>query len=462
MTMSMYKAIASQFIREIESGKLTEGSRMPSLRQLSKQQAVSMSTAVSCYQELESQGWIQARPQAGYYVSPHRTKHNTPEWAHFVSKVSTVKHSFAIHSQNNGPLGVSSTDLDGVALKELERSFRRASKRLGSRLCQYPNPQGESLLRNALSVHFAKLGLHIKSEELVITSGCIPSIKAALESCTQVGDAIAISSPCFSGILDLLGQMERNIVEIPSLDEGIDLVQLERHLQQGIVKAGIFCTSHMNPQGITMSAQQKQKLADLANRYQVPIIEDDVYLELSYSEHTPLPAKYYDQGGYILWCGSVSKSLSPSYRLGWCLPGRYTESYRQQHTASCFGVSLPIQLAMADFIESGHYAKQLKRRRSKLLNLRQSYLRFLSERLPDKVNISNPQGGMVLWLQVPELNLARFTALIAANNIDIRLGNLFSTLSLYNDCLRINIGFELTKDVQNELDRLADAIKQSC
>ncbi|ENO8416893.1 PLP-dependent aminotransferase family protein [Vibrio mimicus] len=459
--MTIYRTLASQFIREIETGKLTEGSRMPSLRQLSTQQAVSMSTVVSCYQELESQGWIQARPQAGYYVSSRRNKHNTPDWVQFISQVSQVNQSFAIQSPHNGPLGISSTDIDEMALNELERSFRRASKRLGKRLNQYPNTQGEPSLRNALSHHFAKLGLPINPDELVITSGCMPAIKTALESCTQAGDTIAISSPCFSGILDLLGKMGRNIVEIPSLDDGIDLPQLEAHLQQGIVKAGIFCTSHMNPQGITMSAKQKKKLAELANRYQVPMIEDDVYLELSYSELTPLPAKYYDQGGYILWCGSISKSLSPGYRLGWCLPGQYLEHYRQQHTASCFGVSLPIQLAIADFIESGHYAKQLKRRRSKLLTLRLSYLHFLSERLPKRVNISDPQGGMVLWLQIPGLNLTKFTELIEKNRIDVRLGQLFSTLSLYNDCLRINMGFELTQEVQDELSLLIDAIKLS-
>ncbi|WP_197413089.1 aminotransferase-like domain-containing protein [Vibrio sp. MEBiC08052] len=459
--MSMYKMMASQFIREIETGQLAEGGRLPSLRQLAKQQAVSMSTAVSCYQELESQGWIHARPQAGYYVSPRRHKHHTPEWAQFVSRVSQVRQTFAASAKHNGPLGISTSYLDDMALNALEQSFRRVSKRLGQRLNQYPHPQGEPSLRHALSAHFAKLGLHINPDELVITSGCMPAIKSAVEACTQVGDAIAISSPCFSGILDLLGQMGRQIVEIPSLDEGIDLDQLEQHLQQGSVKAGIFCTSHMNPQGITMSARQKQKLAALANHYQVPVIEDDVYLELSYAEHTPLPAKYYDQGGYILWCGSISKSLSPSYRLGWCLPGRFTAEYVHQHTASFFGVSLPIQLAVADFVESGHYAKQLKRRRSRLLNLRQAYLSFLSACLPDKVKISNPQGGMVLWLQVPDLNLTRFTALIEAYKIDIRLGQLFSTLSLYNDCFRINIGFELTPEVENELNLLVEAIQQS-
>ncbi|EIF3175668.1 hypothetical protein LFS20_001287 [Vibrio vulnificus] len=89
-------------------------------------------------------------------------------------------------------------------------------------------------------------------------------------------------------------------------------------------------------------------------------------------------------------------------------------------------------------------------------------LAFLSERLPRKVNISHPQGGMVLWLQVPGLNLSQFAALIEENRIDIRLGQLFSTLSLYNDCLRINIGFELTQEVQDELSLLTKAITQSC
>ncbi|WNJ94817.1 PLP-dependent aminotransferase family protein [Vibrio ruber] len=459
--MTMYKMMASQIIREIEAGQLSEGSRLPSLRQLAKQQAVSMSTAVSCYQELESQGWIHARPQAGYYVSPRRHKYHTPEWAQFVSRVSQVRQTSVALPVHNGPLGISTTYLDDTARHALEQSFRRASKRLGRRLGQYPHPQGDLSLRHALSAHFAKIGLHIKPDELVITSGCMPAIKSAVEACTQVGDAIAISSPCFSGILDLLGQMGRQIVEIPSLDEGIDLEQLEQHLQQGSVKAGIFCTSHMNPQGITMSARQKQKLAALANHYQVPMIEDDVYLELSYGEHTPLPAKYYDQGGYILWCGSISKSLSPSYRLGWCLPGRFSKNYVDQYTASFFGVSLPIQLAVADFIESGHYAKQLKHRRSRLLNLRQAYLSFLSARLPDKVKMSNPQGGMVLWLQVPDLNVTQFMALLEEYQIDIRLGQQFSTLSLYNDCLRINIGFELTSEVEQELNLLVEAIRQS-
>ncbi|MFS1428445.1 PLP-dependent aminotransferase family protein, partial [Vibrio splendidus] len=347
---------------------------------------------------------------------------------------------------------------DEQSIVELERSFRRATRRMSSRLNHYPDTQGEPMLRQALSTHFAKLDVHFSPEEMVITAGCMSAIKAALESCTKQGDTIAISSPCFNGILELLGQMSRKIIEIPSLDDGVDLQQLEAHLKNKRVDAAIFCTSHMNPQGINMSATQKQKLAELANHYRVPIIEDDVYLELSYSSHTPLPAKYYDKGGYVLWCGSVSKSLSPSYRLGWCLPGRFINEYKAQFSAASYGVALPTQLAVADFIESGQYAKHVRRRCAQILSLRQQYLSYLAQHLPQDVKISNPQGGMVLWLQIPNLNQSTFAQAVADQNIDVRLGHLFSTLDLYSNCLRINIGYSLEGKAKQQLDDLIELI----
>jgi len=456
--MSIYQQLANQFIEEIESGKRIEGGRMPSLRQLAKQQSVSMSTVVSCYQELESQGWIHSRPQAGYFVSPRRPVRSTPDWAQFESKVSQVTVRTPTHTAKSGPLGVSSTSADQQSVIELERSFRRALKRMGDRLNHYPDVQGEPSLRSALSTHFTKLDLHFNADEIVITAGCMSSIKAALEACTKQGDTIAISSPCFNGILELLGKMSRKIIEIPSLDDGIDLEQLETHFKHKRVDAAIFCTSHMNPQGINMSANQKQKLAQLANDYRIPVIEDDVYMELSYSSHTPLPAKYYDKNGYVLWCGSVSKSLSPSYRLGWCLPGRYLDSYKTQFASASYGVALPTQLAVADFIDSGQYAKHVKRRCNQLLSLRQQYLDYLTQHLPSEVKISHPQGGMVLWLQIPNLDHLALEKSIEQHQLDVRLGHLFTTLDLYTECIRINMGYPLQGQALRELDSLIELI----
>lgn len=459
--MSLYKQLAEQIAGDIEDNKLQRGSRLPSLRQLAKQHAISMTTAVHCYQELESLGLIKAKPQTGYYVAEKSSSLPPPTWSQFASRITVPRASPITTHHHSGPLGVSGSALTDNEQTELERSFRRVMQRIGHRLSSYPNSQGEQGLRLALANHFSELGIACKEHDFVVTSGCMSAMKTALEVCSEQGDAVAISSPCFNGTLELLHVLKRKIVEIPSLEEGIDLDQLEEHLKCGRVKTGVFCTSHMNPQGITMSPKQKQRLARLANQYQVPIIEDDVYLELSYSAHCPLPAKYYDDGGYILWCGSVSKSLSPSYRLGWCIPGRFREQYHQHFAAGSYGVSTPVQLALADFIDSGQYAKLLKAKRRRLLEQREQYLTYLARHLPKGAKVSNPQGGFVVWVQIPSLNGRKLVDDLTKHRIDVRPGALFTTLDLYHDCLRINIGHPLKGGAKSELDKLLSVIKQN-
>jgi DNA-binding transcriptional MocR family regulator len=460
--MAKYKQLAKQFIHQIEQGALAEGARMPSLRHLSQSHSISLSTAVSCYQELESLGWIMARPQAGYFVKQRITALQTPDWTQFASKVSIPSQLHYSSNVTPGPLGISSTQLDDKTLTEIDNCFRRVLKRSNHAIYRYPEPNGEWVLRRALAHHFSEQGFAFLPNDLVITNGCISSIKAALESCTSVGDTVAISSPCFNGLIDLLAGMGLKIVEIPSLDDGINLAQLEQHLAQGTLQAGLFCTTHMNPHGITMSTAQKKRLAQLANHYQVPIIEDDVYLELSHSNHLPMPAKYYDSDGYILWCGSVSKTLSPSFRLGWCLPGRYLSRYQKQFSIGSLGVATQTQHTIAELMATGQYMTYLKKKRFELLNLKHQYIEYLRLRLPKQSRFSNPSGGLVLWIQIVGLDGAKLAQSAINQDIDIRIGSIFTTHDFYQNCLRINIGHPLNANIRKQLDELSQLIHHHC
>ncbi|MCG6227692.1 PLP-dependent aminotransferase family protein [Vibrio furnissii] len=454
--MARYKQLAEKFIHDIEAGKLSPGDRMLSLRQFASQQGVSVSTAVSCYAELEAQGWLIARPQAGFFIAEQHTIAPTPSWPPFRSQVATpttIRHRTLAPC---GPLGTSRLQLDKTAQQALDRSLRRAMKRASPQLTYYPAPQGEPALLNALAQHFTHSGFALNGEELVITHGCMDGVKTALMVCTQPGDTVAISSPCYNGLLDLLSQLSLRILEIPSLVEGIDLDQFEQHLQRGTVQAGLFCTTHMNPQGITLSSQQKQRLAQLANRYRIPVIEDDVYLELPHRHQPPLPTAYYDEGGYMLWCGSVSKTLSPSYRLGWCRPGRYFQPYLKR----ALGVPTLVQYALADFIESGAYASHLKRVRYQLNQHKAYYLHYLSEHLPPGSTITQPDGGLVLWMQIPGLDAQAVGDAAEQMQLDIRIGPWFTESERYQNCLRINIGFAPTTAIENQLAQLMHLIAQ--
>jgi len=471
-----YIDLAEMCITDISSGKLVQNSRMPSLRNFRQQHLISMTTALNCYQHLESFGWIVAKPQSGYFVCGQRTLNEKPELVAFKSIMTDPKlpavenHSLFNHSINKdivGPLGVARISADFIPLDKLQHSFRRALKRQGSNISFYPDVQGEKILRDTLSSHFKSYDFHIPSDELLITNGCMDAIRTAIEICTDIGDAVAISSPCFNGLLDMLAALGRKVVEIPSTEQGIDLVQLEQHMKSNQIKAGLFCTSHMNPQGISMTALQKQHLVKLAQTYKIPIIEDDVYIELAHSKVMPLPAKHWDKQGYILWCGSVSKTIAAGYRLGWCWPGRFSAQYLQKRKYCNQGVSSPVQLALSDFISNGDYSKHLKKLRVAMQQHTLSYQNYLTKNLPAASKISSPSGGFVLWVQVPNLNGRKLLEQANHCNIDIRIGEQFSTRDLYQDYFRINTGFTITEandthnqeEVDKQLNKLMALVK---
>ncbi|WP_444921714.1 PLP-dependent aminotransferase family protein [Microbulbifer sp. CnH-101-G] len=462
-----YKSLADRLIDDVRLGRVQAGQKLPSLRQLAQQNEVSMTTALNCYRYLEEIGWVQARPQSGFYVRQPLIVGTLPELPTFASQATAPSTGGPSYSVLPGPLGITQLAAELQPVYGLERSLRRATRSQGERVCLYPDVQGELPLRRSLSEHFGSSGFHFQASELVIANGCLDAVRTALEVTTRPGDAVAISSPCYSGLLQLLARMRRNVVEIPSTAEGLNLHQLELQMQKRSISAGLFTCSHMNPTGISLNVAQKQQLAELANKYRIPIIEDDIYHELDHRGTPPLPVCHWDKGGYLLWCGSISKTLSAGYRLGWCLPGRYLSDYRHQRQCESLGVNSPLQLGLADFVASGQYAKHLSALRPRLVEQVAQYRNFLTDRLPFGARISAPAGGLVLWLQIPGLNEQLFACLAQEQGLDIRTGSCFSTLNYYKDCLRVNCGFPMKDKIGEysqagkQLERLVGLINQS-
>lgn len=439
-----YLLLSKEIISDIELGKLSLGQRMPAIRKFSKIRNISNTTAINCYQNLQELGWLQVKPQSGYFVTQPFGKNKIPEFPLFESKVSLPKRITPLIEAMNSPFYISLISPELIPFDVLNRCTKQGSTRNQHLSHLYPDYQGQPNLRHVLSKHFSDNYFSLNANKLTITNGCIDAVKTAIEVTTKPGDAIAISSPCFNGLIELLASLDRKVIEIPCFDAQLDLIQLEQHLKGKSVKACLFNSNHINPQGISFSAQQKQKLAKLAEQYQTPIIEDDIYLELSHSAHNPLPIKHWDNSGWVLWCGSISKTLSPSYRLGWCEPGRFFEQYLLNRSIRNYGVNLVVQNMLYEFIYSGQYAKHLKKLKIKLNQHVRDYHKFLSQNLPKNARISTPQGGLVLWIQITNLNAQALLIEAAKHKVYFRVGNEFSTLDLYKDCLRINIGWAIT------------------
>ncbi|BEV70875.1 PLP-dependent aminotransferase family protein [Paludibacterium sp. THUN1379] len=457
-----YQQLALSLRHDIHQGRLPPGQRLPSIRQLARQHGVSLTTAIRSYEWLEAQGEIQAAPKSGFYVRARRQASAAPRFKDFDPLAHPVDHAGLIAEIRQGaqhpghtPLGTVMLAPSLLPLASLQQSLQRSARRAPQAAASYGAPGGEAILRQALCQHFAADGLALHPEDLLITQGCMPALHLALLAVSQPGDSIAVPSPCYSGQLQLLASLGRQALEIPCSQHGMDLDRLEACLAGGQTRVALLSASHHNPLGFSLSSEDKQRIAALAQHYQVTVIEDDVFGECSHGGPRPLPIKAWDSTGQVIWCGSFSKTLAPGYRIGWCAPGRHHDALRSLHLAGMLAVNAPLQLALADFLHRGEYRRHLRRLQPQLARqvdqLRQSVLRHF----PPGTAVSQPDGGYALWVQLPDAGdgMALYRA-ARQQAISLVPGMVFSARGLYGDCLRLNAGNPWSDGLDQAVSRL--------
>lgn len=457
--MSRYKVLAETIIGAIDEGKLQLNDKMLSLRAFSQQHQVSMTTAVNCYDYLQDRGYLVSRPKSGYFIQQPIPVQQQPALPQFVGQVSAndgIDTPVDFH-----PFATAQLSEALLPSQDMQKSFSHFAKTMNASALQYGNEWGSDELRSALAGHFSKQGFAFTPDELLIQNGCLDAVRMAVECISHEGDTIAVASPCFSGLLNILRLLNRKILEIPSTENGLDLLQLTSLIRHGQIKALLVTANFQNPLGRSLSNEQKQALAELANQFHFPIIEDDVYAELGASSHLPLPIKYWDRGGDVIWCSSFSKTLSASFRVGWCLPGRHFDAMKMRRKVETLSVNLPLQYILADFINTGKYAKHLSRIKVMLQGQLAAYRGYLFKRINAPLAVSSPVGGLVLWCQVAGMDAGQLTKKLAAHGIGIRPGNLFSTRDFYGDYFRLNCGWPLSEDKKKQLDVVCELINES-
>ncbi|MDQ8934259.1 aminotransferase-like domain-containing protein [Acinetobacter rudis] len=463
-----YQNLAQQLAQRIFNGELSSGQRLNSLRQFALQQEVSLNTAKNCYELLEAQGLIYAKHKAGYFVSHKQQQHQAlllPEHPDFKPKtrqISNLELQIEIHQASINSqlihLGAIQLSANLVPIDALRRSMQRAMKHSHPEDFLYSERQGHIRLREALSAHWAEDGFFIQKDDIFISNGCMPALSVLIQCLTQVGDSIIIPTPNFNGQLQLLAALKRKIVEVPASTEGIDLQRLEQAMRSSGAKVCLLTANYQNPLGFCLSNTDKEKIAQLAAELECFIIEDDIYAECSFATQRPLPIRYWDKQGYVLYCGSVSKSLSPSYRVGWfCLTSRL------QHLRSALilrnvVVNSPLQLGLSDLIYSRAYRNFLNQLRPILMAQVQQYRTFIAQSFEGvELRLSCPSGGYALWLQFPKqidgLEMYRFAQ---QQGINIVPGQVFGEDNRYHNCIRLNAGHELTDEIRQAIDCLAD------
>ncbi len=252
------------------------------------------------------------------------------------------------------------------------------------------------------------------------------------------------------------------VIEIPTHPEhGISLDQLEKAIKRIKIKACLFATNFSNPTGYLMPDKNKKKLVELLADKNIPLIEDDIYGELYFGKQRPRNCKSYDKKGLVLLCSSISKSLAPGYRVGWCIPGKFTQkviNIKLMHTVS---TATPTQAAIGHFFEIGRFDLHMRHLRKALHTQCLLYSQAISEYFPANTKITRPKGGYVLWVQLHKrVNAFQLFQQAIEQNISIAPGQLFSSDARFTNYIRISFGMPYSEEIDRSLKTVGRLAKK--
>ncbi len=466
MDALLYEQIAGDLATSIARGSLRPGDRLPSVRLLSVERGVSVATVLSAYGQLERTGLVESRPKSGHFVRRRGPSMPEPRAARRTAtavRVTSVSDAVAalqasMRDPSVIPLGSAYLTPDLLpmdAINRLTSSIAREARLTGA---SYEPPPGLLALRRQLARRSVDWGLSLTEDDFVITIGGTEALSLALGAVTKPGDAVAVESPTYFGILQMLEHLGLRAVEVPAHPRtGLDLDALADALRSGPIRAVVAVTTGSNPLGAVMPDESRERLVRLLARHDVPLIEDDVYGDLVFDGTRPRPARAFDTDGRVLLCGSVSKTLAPGLRVGWVVPGRYEQQVRRRQYALTLACpSLP-QMAVAEYFESGAYDRHLRRLRAGVAAQVARIRDEVAAVFPEGTRITDPRAGFVIWVELPPGTSALVVAEKAlAKRIAVAPGPMFSARGRFTHAIRLSCGMPWSTTLEKAIHTIAE------
>lgn len=442
--MTKYQQLAAQLAHQIKQGGYGFNERLPSVRDCCSQFGVSMSTAQAAFRLLEDQGFASARPGAGYFVCYR----GVPEASLGSPATSRVHNRMLEVLSMCAQPGV--TDL-GTAVLGPGLLPKAALSKLLSRLARFEMESllqplfsgGHPPLRREIAKRLMLQGIEVGESEVLITGGCQDAISLALSAIAKAGDTIAVESPCFPGLLQVIESLGMKVLEIPgSAGLGMSVEALELALERWQISALVLCPDFSNPTGSQMPLANRQRLLALAASRDMAIIEDDLFSELQEPGKALPSLKALDREGRVIYCSSVAKSLGSGLRLGWLCGGRFHGDIAKLKAFRNVSEPLIIQALVAEFMASGGYGRHIRSLGKRLQQNLKKLRAWTEQYFPPQTQIGRPEGGFVLWLELPGIDSGALLAAAASQGVVFFPGDVFSSAGKHRHCLRLSGAFD--------------------
>ena len=400
----LYQQIIDALQARIRDGKLPTGTKLPTVRELAESLGVTRLTVHNAYRQLKRDGWIESTVGRGTFVRASPQPKTLQAIAgdeispdQIIRQVWDVETSVGVRN-----FAYAHPDLALFPQDDFWRSlasFRSSS----AKLFPYACTQGEPELRIQLAQLAEARGMNVTAEDLLVTGGVTQGLSLVARALTEPGDLIAVEQPTYLGALQIAETHNLRTAGVPMDEEGPRLDALERLIAQRRPRFFYTVPSFHNPTGRNMSPTRRHELLNLAERHQLPVVEDDIYGRLSYDNMPPPPLKRDDPSELVVYLDGFSKTLMPGLRIGYVIaPALIREQLLKAKRADDLcGPSLT-QHALAEFLRRGHYDSHLKQMLPVYEARRNSLLRTLRREMPDGIRWTEPDGGLCCWVTVPE------------------------------------------------------------
>ena len=345
-------------------------------------------------------------------------------------------------------------------VKEIAEAAAKIFEMDGRNVLQYSTTEGYLPLRKYIAERYLKRnGLKIHPDQILITNGSQQGLDLIGKAFLNKGDGVVIESPGYLGAIQAFSIYEPIFKSVSLLDDGIDIDMLKKTVRDKQIKLVYTVPTFQNPSGITYSRQKRKDVANILEKHDVIFIEDNPYYELRFAgEDLPLIRNFREENSILL--GSFSKIVSPGLRLGWiCTTNEIMEKIIIAKQASDLHSNYLAQRIVYQYLIDNDIDEHIIKIRDAYKIRRDLMVSMISEHFPEEIEFTKPEGGMFLWITLPEKisSLDLFEHAIK-ENVAFVPGNPFYVNGGGNNTLRLNFSNSDEEQIEIGIKRLANII----
>lgn len=471
---AIYMQVAHQLINAIQRGSLPLGTKLPGTRALSSILEVHRNTIVAVYDELFAQGWVESLPNKGTFVigkneeKPLKignfNKNNLqlyPSSTGFSFKTTNIldnpfEHSDCQYMFNDGVPDIRLTQID-----QHSRIYSSIMKRKGhyKMLGHYNHDGSEFFKKNLANYLNLSRGLAISKNNLLITRSTEMSIFIASEILLSEGDVLLVGDLSYFSVNMIFQKKGVKILSVPIDDEGLSVDGVREICKKQKIRMLYLTPHHHYPTTVTLSAQRRLELLNLANEFGFAILEDDYDYDFHYDKSPILPLASADTTGMVIYTGTFGKSLAPGFRTGFIVaPENLMTEMRKYLGIIDRQGDILMEQVLGEMIAEGEIHRYLKKSLKVYQERRDRFIELLNEHLGDYIDFRKPSGGLAVWIEwkVP-LNLMQLSRKCSQDNLFLPKTLLYQNREL--TAMRLGYGHLTFEEMENSVQILANNAK---